>query len=174
MYKRQSLAWLGPAESHAQDSTLPPQDITNTVTRDTDGRLTIRAVRLNEGLQLDGRLDEPAYDEIPAISGFIQQMPNEGAPATEKTEVWILFTDTSLFVGARIWDSAPPEQWVANEMRRDTPQLRDNDSFWVSLDTFYDRRNAVTFHTNPLGGIGDFAITNEGNPNSDFKIAFTQ
>ena len=164
-----SLAWLGPAESHAQDSTSPPQDITNTVTRDTDGRLTIRAVRLNEGLQLDGRLDEPAYDEIPAISGFIQQMPNEGAPATEKTEVWILFTDTSLFVGARIWDSAPPEQWVANEMRRDTPQLRDNDSFWVSLDTFYDRRNAVTFHTNPLGGIGDFAITNEGNPNSDWN-----
>ena len=54
-------------------------------------------------------------------------------------------------------------------MRRDTRQLRDNDSFWVVFDTFHDRRNGVAFFTNALGGLGDFAITNEGNPNSDWN-----
>ena len=93
-------------------------------------------------------------------------MPNEGIPATERTEAWVMFDDTSLFVGARIWDAAPPSQWTAREMRRDAAQIRDDDTFWVLLDTFYDRRNAVACFTNPLGGIGDFAITNEGNPNS--------
>ena len=68
-----------------------------------------------------------------------------------------------------MWDSAPPADWVANEMRRDTRQLRDNDSFWVVFDTFHDRRNGVAFFTNALGGLGDFAITNEGNPNSDWN-----
>ena len=140
-----------------------------TVARDARGRSTVRAIRLAAGLRLDGHLDEPVYAEVPAITDFIQGMPLEGVPATERTEAWIMFHDESLFVGARIWDAAPPSQWVAREMRRDAAQLRDDDSFWVLLDTFYDRRNAVAFFTNPLGGIGDFAITNEGNPNGDWN-----
>ena len=54
-------------------------------------------------------------------------------------------------------------------MRRDTAQLRQNDTFAVILDTFYDRRNGVAFYTNPLGALADFALTNEGNPNSDWN-----
>ena len=96
-------------------------------------------------------------------------MPDEGAPATERTEAWVMFDGASIYVGARVWDTAPPSQWVANEMRRDTSQLRDNDGFWVVFDTFLDRRNGVVFYTNPLGAIGDFQITNEGNPNSDWN-----
>ena len=106
---------------------------------------------------------------MPAITGFIQQAPDEGAPATEKTEAWIFFDAASIYIAARIWDSAPPSEWVANELRRDTRQLRQNDTFAVILDTFYDRRNAVAFYTNPLGALADFQITNEGNPNSDWN-----
>ena len=58
----------------------------------------------------------------PPITGFIQQVPDEGAPATEKTEAWIMFDSTNVYVSARLWDSAPPSEWVANEMRRDTNQ----------------------------------------------------
>ena len=144
---------------------IPPA----TVTRDTRGRPTVRAIQLAEGIRLDGRLDEPVYEEVPAISDFIQGMPNEYVPATERTEAWVMFDDASLFVSARIWDAAPPSQWIAREMRRDAPQLLNDDMFWVLLDTFYDRRNAVAFFTNPLGAIGDFAITNEGNPNVDWN-----
>ena len=139
------------------------------VARDAQGRASVRAVRLATGLRVDGRLDEPVYETVPAIGDFIQQMPVEGAPATEKTEAWILFDETNVYVSGRVWDSAPPAEWVANEMRRDTPQLRENDSFWVAFDTFNDRRNGVAFYTNPLGAIGDFGITNEGNPNGDWN-----
>jgi hypothetical protein len=72
-------------------------------------------------------------------------------------------------VSARVWDSAPESDWVANEMRRDTNQLRQNDTFGVMFDTFYDRRNGVMFYTNPLGALAEFAITNEGNPNTDWN-----
>ncbi|MCY3846908.1 MAG: DUF5916 domain-containing protein, partial [Acidobacteria bacterium] len=144
---------------------LPP----DVIRRDERGRATIRAVELPEGIRLDGQLDERAYFTVPAITGFIQQAPDEGAPATERTEAWILFDAANLYVAARIWDSAPPSEWVANELRRDTRQLRQNDTFAVILDTFYDRRNAVAFYTNPLGALADFQITNEGNPNSDWN-----
>ncbi len=139
------------------------------ITRDASGRASVRAVRLATGIRLDGRLDEPVYGAVPAITDFVQQMPVEGGSASEKTEAWILFDETNIYVSGRVWDSAPPGEWVANEMRRDTPQLRENDSFWVAFDTFNDRRNGVTFHTNPLGALGDFGITNEGNPNSDWN-----
>ena len=144
---------------------LPP----DVIRRDERGRATIRAVELPEGIRLDGQLDERAYFTVPAITGFIQQAPDEGAPATERTEAWIFFDAANLYVAARIWDSAPPSEWVANELRRDTRQLRQNDTFAVILDTFYDRRNAVAFYTNPLGALADFQITNEGNPNSDWN-----
>ncbi len=139
------------------------------VSRDERGRVTVRAVRLDEGIRLDGVLDEPVYETVPAIGDFIQQMPVEGAPASEKTEAWILFDETNIYVSGRLWDSAPPGEWVANEMRRDTPQLRENDSFWVGFDTFNDRRNGVGFYTNPLGALGDLGMTNEGNPNGDWN-----
>lgn len=134
-----------------------------------EARVIVPASRIDQRPQLDGRLDESLYEDLDPVTGFTQQMPVEGAPATEKTEAWIMFDTMNIYVSARIWDSAPVTDWVANEMRRDTSQLRDNDSFWVAFDTFLDRRNAVTFYTNPLGAIGDFAITNEGNPNSDWN-----
>ena len=144
---------------------LPPA----VIARDALRRATVRAVKLATGLRLDGRLDEPVYETVPAIDDFIQQEPDEGAPGTERTEVWILFDRDHVYVAGRLWDSAPPDAWVANEMRRDTSQLRENDTLWVAFDTFNDRRNGVAFYTNPLGAIGDFQITNEGNPNGDWN-----
>ncbi len=143
-----------------------PPDV---VVRDEQGRVTVRAVRLAAGLQLDGLLDEPLYDCVRAIGNFVQLMPDEGAPASERTEAWIAFDAESIYISARVWDSAPAADWVVNEMRRDTPQLRDNDGFWVVLDTFHDRRNGLGFYTNPLGALGDFEISNEGNPNGDWN-----
>ena len=154
-----------PATIGGPSPPLPPE----LVSRDDRGQATVRAIKLVEGIRLDGRLDEPVYQTIPAIEGFVQQMPNQGAPGTERTEAWVMFDETHIYVSGRLWDSAPPSEWVANELRRDTSQLRENDGFWVAFDTFYDRRNGVAFYTNPLGALGDFAITNEGNPNTDWN-----
>jgi TolB-like protein len=147
----------------------PPPVAPAVMTRDEEGRTTVRAIRLSEGIRLDGELDEAVYAEVPAITDFLQQVPVEGAPASEKTDAWIMFDDTNVYVSARVWDSAPESEWVANEMRRDTSQLRQNDTFAVFFDTFYDRRNGFNFYTNPLGARADQQFTNEGNPNSDWN-----
>ena len=80
-----------------------------------------------------------------------------------------MFDQDTLYIAARCWDTAPPERWVANELRRDTNQLRQNDTFGVILDTFYDRRNGFLFYTNPLGARADQAVTDEGNLNPDWN-----
>ena len=139
------------------------------ISRDAAGRATIRAIKLSEPLSVDGQLDEDVYQTILPVTGFIQQSPSEGAPATEKTEAWVMFDDRNIYVSGRAWDSAPPAEWVSNEMRRDAFQLLQNDMFGVFFDTFYDRRNGFNFATNPLGGHGDSQFTNEGNPNTDWN-----
>ncbi len=156
---------IEPALIDGPAAPVPPA----VMTRNDQGQATVRAVRLDESIDFDGVLDEAVYATVPAISGFIQLTPDVGAAATERTEAWILFDETNVYVSARLWDAAPESQWVANEMRRDTSQLRQNDTFAVFFDTFYDRRNGVLFYTNPLGARADAQFTNEGNPNSDWN-----
>lgn len=161
-----------PVLAHAQTPTIdgPPAPIAPAVvSRDSAGRATVRAIRLASPLTLDGRLDEEVYRSTTSVSDFVQQVPREGAPATERTESWVMFDKDTLYISARCWDSAPPERWVANELRRDTNQLRQNDTFGVILDTFYDRRNGFLFYTNPLGARADQAVTDEGNLNPDWN-----
>ena len=149
----------------------PPPVAPAVVSRDRDGRVTLRAVRLPEGLVIDGRLDEPVYQEVPAVSDFIQQEPREGEPATEKTDAWIFFDDNNLYVSARNWDSQP-ERIVANEMRRDNRGIDQNENFVVVLDTFYDRRNGFFFQTNPLGAVRDGLVTDERQNNTDWNTVW--
>src|ERR1044071_657099 len=72
--------------SAAPGATALPPDVS--VARDDSGRATVRAVRLTEPLRLDGQLDERIYGTIPPIDGFLQQVPQEGALATEPTDMW--------------------------------------------------------------------------------------
>ena len=147
----------------------PPPLAPETLARDAAGRVTIRAVPLDRPLGIDGTLDEGVYEIVQPLTGFVQQQPDEGAPATERTEAWVFYDDNSIYISARNWDSAPESRWVANEMQRDSFQIINNDTFSVALDTFYDRRNGFAFMVNPIGGFFDYQITDEGNPNSDWN-----
>src|SRR5262245_1620623 len=70
-----------------------------TITRDARGRATVRAIRLTQPLTLDGQLDEEVYQSVPGIGGFIQELPKEGEPATERTEAWVMFDANYIYVG---------------------------------------------------------------------------
>ena len=131
----------------------------------------MRAIRLDRPLTLDGILDEPVYENVPPVNGFIQQEPNEGAPATEDTDLWVLFDDKHVYIAARCWDSRP-ELIMANEMRRDNIALFQNDNFAVVLDTSYDRRNAFVFHINPLAGLMDAQVFDENLFNRDWNTVW--
>ncbi len=144
---------------------VPPE----TITRDANNRATVRAIHLTEPLRLDGVLDEEVYTTVKPFGGLIQVVPKPGAPSTERSDVWVTFDDTNIYVTCRCWDSAPPDQWVANELRRDTNQLRQNDHFGVMFDTFYDRRSGFMFYANTLGALADYSVVDEGQSNTDWN-----
>ena len=141
------------------------------VSRDADGRVTLRAFRLAEPLTVDGVLDDPVYDQVPAAGGFLQQEPDEGAPASESTRVWVLYDADNLYIAAEL-EEEHPERLMASEMRRDHRSIGWNDSFQIVLDTFYDRRNGFLFHTNALGALFDAQVTDERNTNSDWNTVW--
>jgi hypothetical protein len=117
----------------------------------------MRAVRLEQPLTLDGRLDEEIYTQVPSAGGFIQQEPSAGQPATEPTDVWVFFDDKNVYVSARCW-ATHPERWVVTELQRDA-NITDNESVAVHFDTFYDRRNGFAFQTSPNGTLKDQTFT---------------
>ena len=142
------------------------------VARDELGRVTLRAVRLDEDepLILDGRLDEALYQRVPGIGDFVQQEPDEGARPTQDTEIWVLFDDTTFYLSVRCWDTEP-ERIVAKEMRSNS-RVSQDDSITLTLDTFYDRRNGFYFETNMLGGFYEALVTDERAENSDWDTVW--
>ena len=153
-------ALLAPSTS-ADGESVPVPVEPEVVARDSAGRVTVRATRLSEKLIVDGRLDEPVYQTVRSFGDFVQQEPHEGEAATERTEAWVFFDDSSIYISARCWQD-PTLRLVANDMRRDGQNIFRNDNFGVILDTFHDRRNGFLFHTNPVGGLFDSQVTDEG------------
>jgi hypothetical protein len=138
---------------------------------DDAGRVVVRATRVTRPIVVDGRLDDEAYGEVDAITEFVQAEPVEGAPVSERTEAWILYDDNNLYFACRCWDRHP-ERIVANDMRRDSPNLRNNDNFAIELDTFHDRRNGFLFYVTALGALYDSMTTDERQSNSDWNTVW--
>jgi len=110
---------------------------------------------------LDGDiLTDPAWVDLPAVTGFRQTAPNQGDPASERTEVRILFTADTLYIGVVCYDR-DPEQIIVTDSRRDS-SLANSDSFQLILDTFLDRQNGFVFGTSPAGQEYDGQVVNEG------------
>jgi hypothetical protein len=167
-----------PTSSAAQitpEQTGPPVDgsavpvAPATIIRDAEGRPTVRAIRVDVPIDLDGVLDEDVYRANDPFGGFVQAIPDFGAPASERSDVWVSFDESHIYVACRCWDSSPPEEWLANELRRDADGLRDNENFGVMFDTYHDRRSGSVFYTNPLGGRADYQVVDEGGPNKDWN-----
>jgi hypothetical protein len=152
-----------PPAPPAADAPVAPE----TIVRASDGRVTVRAVRV-PSLRADGRLEEAVYTDTRPISGFVQMEPRAGQPATETTEVWVLYDAQNLYVAFRAWESAPDRR-IVNELRRDSNNIRQGDSVGFSIDTFHDRRNAFQFETNALGARSDGQSTNERQFNPDWN-----
>ena len=120
----------------------------------------IQAKKTTWPVRVDGLLQEPAWRSAPVVGDFVQKEPQEGAPASERTEVRILYDDANLYIGVVCFDG-DPSRIVAREMRRDI-ELTNEDMFEVIIDTFHDHRNAFLFAVNPLGARRDALIRDEG------------
>ena len=111
-------------------------------------------------IAIDGQLDELAWDLADLAAGFYQQVPDEGAPATEATEARFLYDADNLYVGVRLYESAI-DRLITNELKRDFT-ADEGDVFSLVLDTFHDGRNSVAFATNPSGAKLDLQAYDEG------------
>jgi hypothetical protein len=113
---------------------------------------------------MDGTLDDPLWQLSKTISDFRQQEPYEGQPATERTEVQILYSRHAVYFGIHCFDS-DPSRIIASELRRDVSQDLD-DHFEILIDSNHDRRGAYVFQVNPLGTQMDGLIVEEQRDNS--------
>ena len=126
-------------------------------------RPEMRAAPAGMPITIDGHLGEEAWERVVPITTFIQAQPDTGAPATERTEVRLLYDADNLYIGAVCYDS-DPQGLVVKTLERDYPGVisEDMDSFGFSLDTFLDRRNSFIFFINPRGGLKDGQAFNDG------------
>ncbi len=108
-----------------------------------NGRPEVRAVRIaGAAPTIDGRLDEAVWASAPPVTSFTQRRPNEGEPASQRTEVRFLYDDHALYIGARMYSDAP-NAIQAPVSRRDV--VAEAERLFVSIDAFLDRRTAYTF-----------------------------
>jgi hypothetical protein len=127
--------------------------------RDSAARAAmVRAARLGAPISVDGRLDDPAWSQAEPASRFTQRIPREGDPATERTEVRLLYDDDALYVGARLFDKAP-DSVVALLARRD--RLISADRFTIFIDAYHDRRSGFYFGVNAAGTLYDGTLFND-------------
>ncbi len=121
---------------------------------------SLGATEVHGTITVDGLLDEAAWRSAPVADGFIQSEPQTGAPASERTEVRVLFDADRLYIGAYLHDRTPGGI-VVNDIRKDfNPDQQDD--FEVILDTFHDHRNGYVFLTNLAGARADQQVANEG------------
>jgi len=123
---------------------------------------TTRAVRATSAIRLDGKLDEPAWTAAPPTTAFTQIDPDEGQPASERTEVRVVYGEGALYVGIRAFDRG---HVTARLGRRDMP-LGDSDWLGVMIDSYHDHRTAFGFDVNPAGVQRDEIKTIDTDDNS--------
>ncbi|MFA6597296.1 MAG: DUF5916 domain-containing protein [Ignavibacteriaceae bacterium] len=120
--------------------------------------IKIRAIKLTSTISIDGKLTESAYQSPVSINRFIQRNPNEGQPASEKTDVWVFYDDDAVYFCAKMYD-AHPDSIISLLGRRDN--FPSSDEFGVGIDPYYDKQTGYFFEINPSGAISDGTLYND-------------
>lgn len=131
-------------------------------------RRSFEAYSTDQPLSIDGRLDEAVWQQVEPVSGFRQFDPEEGAPATQETEVRVVYGNGNLYVGAilRDDDSAGIRERLT---RRD--HYNRADWFLISIDSNFNQRTAYTFGVN-AGGVQYDALQREDNQNDSWDAVW--
>ena len=131
-------------------------------------RPSLTASPVQGTIQVDGILDEAAWDAAEPATDFVQSTPDPGYPASERTEVRVLYDDRMLYIGAMLYESEP-DAIIAQQMVQDFYSPNE-DVFGLSLDTFLDRRNAYYIMVNANGAVRDAqAYDNSRTSNTEWE-----
>ena len=111
------------------------------------------AAHRTTAILLDGKLDEAAWSAATPITEFRQIDPDEGKPASQRTEVRFLYDDDALYVGAKMHDTAGARGVVTRLVRRDGSF--DSDFLQLVIDGYHDHLSRAFFELNPSGSKSD-------------------
>ncbi|MBA3580136.1 MAG: carbohydrate binding family 9 domain-containing protein [Gemmatimonadaceae bacterium] len=120
------------------------------------------AARVTTPVRIDGQLDEAAWQSATPITEFTQAAPSEGHPASERTEVRILYDDNALYIGAKMYD----RQQVRTRMGRRDMEMSASDWLTVIIDARHDHRTSFGFEVNPAGVRRDQTRADRGEDDS--------
>ena len=136
------------------------QDVSNVPTK------TVVVHRIDAKIKLDGKLDEPVWQQVQPFGDLVQTDPDLGAPVSEKTEVRIFFDANNIYFGIKCYDAG-----AKGIIHRLGPHdgRTGSDSIDIMLDTFHDRRTAFYFSINDLGVQFD-GLEDESRGGSGFSI----
>jgi hypothetical protein len=109
---------------------------------------------------IDGVVNDAIWETVAPHSTFTQQDPQLGEPATERTEVRLLFGPTAVYVSFVCFD-VDPSKIIVSQSKRDA-SLAETEAVILVFDTFNDNQNAFVFGTNPLGIEYDGQVAREG------------
>lgn len=126
-------------------------------------RREVQATRTEGQISIDGILDEEAWQKADVATDFIQNRPNPGEPSTERTEVYLLYDDVAIYVGAKLYDDEPHK--VLKEFT-ERDQDGNYDWFGVTIDTYQDGQNAFGFGISAAGTQNDWRMTASGDDDS--------
>jgi len=119
------------------------------LTAGSDGGKTIEIPKLAERARIDGVLDEDVWSQALLINDFHQYEPVEYAEPSQKTEVWIYYTEEALYIGHHFWETDP--DLISANILRQGQGLQADDILAVILDPYLDRRNGYRFEVNANG-----------------------
>jgi hypothetical protein len=119
---------------------------------------TAYAVRAATPPVIDGNVDDAVWATAPVQSGFTQNDPDHGEPATQETAFQILYDDEALYIAAICYDSQP-DSITAVLSRRD--DWRERDNFELHIDSHHDHQTGMFFVVGPSGWIQDGTVFND-------------
>jgi len=120
----------------------------------------IKAVRINDSINIDGVLNENVWEGAGFITDFIQFEPVYNTPSSYKTLVKVVYDGSMIYFGVECKDPEP-DKITAKKTKRDD-DLPSDDGIVVFLDTFHDKSNAYFFAVNPIGTQSDGRFSDNG------------
>ena len=138
---------------------LPPLLGVDGEARALAGRLNVQPTRTSTPPSVDGRLDDAVWQDAALVTEFVQRQPLDGAPATERTEVYIAYDGSNIYLGFHAHYNDPG---IMRANRSDRDQGRSDDTFSVYFDPFLDQQRAYVFSVNGYGVQGDSILGSRG------------
>jgi hypothetical protein len=135
------------------------------------GQKSVTLVRTDTPPVIDGVLDDAVWQQAAYIDDLHQVSPIEYAEPSERTEIYLLYDDDALYIGARMHMSDPADI-TANVMRQHGQQMTQDDTLFVTLDPLNDRRSGYFFGINPNGVRLDGLYRNVSEYYSDWDTIF--